>query len=252
MPSGNEIVVKVDVEGTMHFIWDDKLLPLMEAGAGTIRRASRVDFDCNVGGWMVDILTPLSDKETEIFNNRHEHWFWKRIQPEGDCWLIHNTPSERYPIIRFPVKLGFGRKCELAHRLAFWLYNGYYPENVRHYCDRTRCVRPAHLLAGTPAQNVQDAIDRGRAANGNIKLNPEKWEAIRASNKTVKELAEEFGVDTKHIRRIRKGESGNFYRPAKPLPQQIVAKERFGPFTTRTEAIAFEVNWLKENVICGD
>jgi predicted XRE-type DNA-binding protein len=55
-----------------------------------------------------------------------------------------------------------------AHRIAYELYTGELPEGqvVRHSCDNPSCVNPAHLVAGTYQDNMQDCIDRGRIASG--------------------------------------------------------------------------------------
>lgn len=64
------LTVKIDVEGTMHFIWDDKLVPLLEAGAGTIRRASHVE-PTSQGLWGAD-LSPVNGPLLGPFRTRRE------------------------------------------------------------------------------------------------------------------------------------------------------------------------------------
>jgi hypothetical protein len=50
------------------------------------------------------------------------------------------------------------------HRAAFLLAgNTLRPGNViRHTCDVPHCFNPDHLIEGTQAENLQDAVDRGR------------------------------------------------------------------------------------------
>lgn len=53
----------------------------------------------------------------------------------------------------------------LAHRVAYRLANNVIPPVglvVRHACDNPPCCASTHLLLGTHADNVQDAVDRGR------------------------------------------------------------------------------------------
>lgn len=53
---------------------------------------------------------------------------------------------------------------EYAHRVSFYLVNGYIPPLTCHECDWPSCVRPLHLWPGTHQANVQDAINKGRRA----------------------------------------------------------------------------------------
>lgn len=72
---------------------------------------------------------------------------------------------------------GYGRvwfegRMVKAHRLAFFLHHGYWPNICRHSCDVKACVNPDHLLDGTQADNVRDAIERGRFIYRDPTINP--------------------------------------------------------------------------------
>lgn len=43
---------------------------------------------------------------------------------------------------------------------------------IRHSCDQPMCVRPSHLLSGTPHANTQDAVRRGRLRPGGRSIPP--------------------------------------------------------------------------------
>lgn len=83
-----------------------------------------------------------------------------QIDPETGCWLwqLYLHPKTGYGVCKVNQKTYF------AHRLAFTLFVGPIPEGlqVNHICDVKRCVNPAHLYAGTQAQNVRDAVERNR------------------------------------------------------------------------------------------
>jgi hypothetical protein len=82
-PGGdNTVVVKVDVDGTLHFIWSDELIELLEAGRGEVRRASHVE-PTDRGLWGAD-LSPVDGPLLGPFRTRREALDAERI------WLLEN------------------------------------------------------------------------------------------------------------------------------------------------------------------
>jgi hypothetical protein len=57
-----------------------------------------------------------------------------------------------------------GKRQEYTHRTAWELANGPIPQGmfVLHTCDEPACINPDHLFIGTPLQNMQDMISKGR------------------------------------------------------------------------------------------
>ena len=84
------------------------------------------------------------------------------MRQEGECWIVTSQPSQKYPNISV-----LGRMLT-RHRVMFFITHGRWPIGglVRHSCDRSWCISPDHLLEGTHADNVLDAVERSRYASG--------------------------------------------------------------------------------------
>ena len=90
----------------------------------------------------------------------------KAIRHEGGCILWPTKAQDLRSIVKVDG-VGMDR-----HRAAFLLAgNTLQPGNViRHTCDVPHCLNPEHLIEGTQAENLQDAIDRGRRNAGRVQL----------------------------------------------------------------------------------
>lgn len=100
--------------------------------------------------------------------------FWKKVNKTDTCWLWEaNTNNKGYGTIWVKEN---GKK-ELAHRTAWFLETGKWPEhNTLHTCDNPVCVRFSHLTQGTQKDNIRDMWNKGRGKgwtkeenNGNSK-----------------------------------------------------------------------------------
>jgi|SRR5580704_2479376 hypothetical protein len=95
--------------------------------------------------------------------------FWSKVDkngpiPEhvphlGNCWVWTASLVHR----------GYGafalthQKTVPAHRAAFFLHHGRWPEPCAlHRCDNRACVRMDHLFEGTKGDNARDAIQKQR------------------------------------------------------------------------------------------
>lgn len=86
--------------------------------------------------------------------------FAASLDTAGDCWTwTGKRNASGYGVAKW---LG---KWVGTHRIAWMIANAAtIPQGmfICHHCDNPPCCRPDHLYLGTPAQNTQDAYDRGR------------------------------------------------------------------------------------------
>jgi len=83
-----------------------------------------------------------------------------RIDPRTGCWIWGRTTSAGYG------SMTVGGKTRRVHRLALAIHLGVDErslDEVLHSCDNPLCLNPSHLSNGTHADNVRDAVMKGRA-----------------------------------------------------------------------------------------
>lgn len=116
----------------------------------------------------------------------------------GGCW-IWPGPFDRngYP------KHG----ARYAHRIVAGAKKG---DVVRHECDTPSCVNPAHLKVGTQAENIADAVAKGRIRHGERHyraiLSAADVASIRgriSMGHSATEIAREYGVCPSAISRLK-------------------------------------------------
>lgn len=133
-------------------------------------------------------------------------------EPNTGCWLWMGAVAggTGYGVTRRDGKpIG-------AHRLAFALANGEAPKgmDVCHRCDVRICLNPAHLFAGTRAENLADMRRKGRAndpkgvRHPKAKLTEEDVRAVRralAVGGSLTDLGRQYGVAAQTISSIKSG-----------------------------------------------
>lgn len=144
--------------------------------------------------------------ETKIFPEPKLHRLSVNIRyyvNNDGCFIsiAHRHDRDGYP------KLRRKGKDWLISRYIYTLIHGAIPAGmvVRHKCDNPSCINPDHLEIGTQADNMQDKKMRGKPQK---KLTTEEILFIKsAPDKSVDELAKEFGVAGSTIYKIQRGKS---------------------------------------------
>lgn len=142
----------------------------------------------------------VNRRATKSFSAR----FWPKVDKRGpdECWpWMACRTGNGYGI------MGIEGENFLAHRLMYELCVGLLlliPEDilVLHRCDNRRCVNPAHLFLGSPADNMADMWAKGRNVigrakgerNSHAKLTEFAVVSIRRASGTHREIAAQYGV----------------------------------------------------------
>jgi hypothetical protein len=146
-----------------------------------------------------------SQRRTDQITDGDIARFWSKIDRSGGldaCWP--------WVAGRFDSGYGqfwMGHKNIGAHRFAFYLEHGHFPEPFTlHSCDNPPCCNARHLSEGDVVQNAHDMVERGRAARhgfpgeSNLRalVTENQVREIRAlyaaGGITLKEIGHRFGI----------------------------------------------------------
>lgn len=124
---------------------------------------------------------------------------------ENGCHICtsHSLTTDGYPQIQVE-----SRRYNL-HRYLFEQAHGKIDRSVfiRHTCDNRLCINLEHMIPGTPKQNSQDMVERGRSARGmsvyGCKLNEQIVSEIRKSELSCYKLAKKYSVSRQLIGQIK-------------------------------------------------
>lgn len=137
---------------------------------------------------------------------------------ETGCWLSHAPKNkDGYPWVRVNGKTRYLGHLILEKKLGRRLKEGM-NEIMRHTCHVRHCVNPAHLLVGSPQDNMNDKVEAGRQSRGEnhgmTKINEHQVRFILKYNQvhgdcpmyTYAELAKMFMLTKEYIGEVARRE----------------------------------------------
>jgi hypothetical protein len=139
--------------------------------------------------------------------------FWRFVDKKSDneCWNWLGQTIKGYGRISAGQR---GDNSLGAHRVSWEIHNNQKIPNgmfVMHSCDNPSCVNPTHLSIGTPKDNSDDMIAKGRKKiviplgekNGKAIINADIVRLIRNSDLSNAKLARQLNVSNGCIRSVR-------------------------------------------------
>jgi len=133
-----------------------------------------------------------------------DEWFWSKVDKSGGedaCWPWTGR--------RTKTRGGYGRlvwhgRLVGAHRMSLALVTGANHSEMFacHHCDNPPCCNPKHLFWGTPQDNTDDCVAKGRKRGAAQKIPPEECLLLRESGWSYSKLAERYGVNQASIGKL--------------------------------------------------
>lgn len=112
--------------------------------------------------WDMRVACGISCGQTKPLKER----ILERVIKTNSCWEW-TGPKDKDGYGMLAVIENGRRVTRRAHRLSFREWSGNLPPQlfVLHSCDNPSCVNPDHLRLGTPQDNANDKMARGRHRN---------------------------------------------------------------------------------------
>jgi hypothetical protein len=131
---------------------------------------------------------------------------WEKVERRGlhDCWLwTGQTNSKGYGVISIYVGRENGRDKKKVYRVHRLIAGTPDDQITRHTCDTPACCNPAHLLIGSPLENMVDMVQRGRQNLTHTRLTPDQVRAIRADRRLYRDIAAEHRISEAYVSDIK-------------------------------------------------
>lgn len=132
--------------------------------------------------------------------------FFDKINKTSTCWIWTGAKNNAgYGNFRY------NGKYLNSHRVSYLLFKGHIPPKmfVCHTCDNPSCVNPKHLFIGTPQDNDDDKVAKGRQIKGSkhkySKLKESDIPKIRKDKRSHQSIANTYNVSRRLIGMIKEG-----------------------------------------------
>ncbi len=144
--------------------------------------------------------------------------FWSRvvIGDPRQCWeCLGVCVGKGYG--QFAMDHGIYKIRARAHRFAWRITYGAIPDGllVCHNCDNPKCCNPRHLFLGTPSDNMQDMVGKGRHRStprrpglAGRKLTDDQVRHVRkmlVAGTAAEDLSRQLNISTRTVWDIAKG-----------------------------------------------
>lgn len=122
----------------------------------------------------------------------------KKINQNG-CWIAPILGSRGYGNISFR-----GMKGALTHRVSYKEFKEDFDPKlyICHKCDNPACYNPDHLFVGTPKDNIQDGIKKGRIKHVGAKGRSCKFTNLTEIQIEEMRLLHDEGIESRRLSRI--------------------------------------------------